>query len=307
LAAAAGLQLDALDDQDARVEMPAYVALMRAAKAMTGDPALALHYGQATDLSEISIVGLIMNAAPTMGDAFIQMNRFGRLAIEVEGDGDRFGSEVDERGLWLVDRRKNPNAFHELTEVTFGRMIVHPRRALGRPHVLEAEVTHADPGYAEDYAAVFQCPVRFNAPRNAIRTAPDLPSWPLALQPRYVFGVLSERAEALLQQLDAARTTRGQLERWLMPILHTGDIRAAAAAKSFGVSRQTLFRKLKAEGTTFERVLDELRHRLALDYLSGRKASVNETAYLVGFSEPAAFSRAFKRWTGMSPRDARRR
>jgi AraC-like DNA-binding protein len=52
-------------------------------------------------------------------------------------------------------------------------------------------------------------------------------------------------------------------------------------------------------------VLDELRHRMAADYLGARKVSVNETAYLVGFSEPAAFSRAFKRWTGSSPRSVR--
>ena len=57
---------------------------------------------------------------------------------------------------------------------------------------------------------------------------------------------------------------------------------------------------------TFEKILDDLRHRLALNYLAGRKASVNETAYLVGFSDPAAFSRAFKRWTGKSPSEMRR-
>jgi len=70
-------------------------------------------------------------------------------------------------------------------------------------------------------------------------------------------------------------------------------------------SRQTVYRQLKAEGVTFETVLDELRHKLAVHYLSGQKTSVNETAYLVGFSEPAAFSRAFKRWTGTSPRSLR--
>jgi AraC-like DNA-binding protein len=78
-----------------------------------------------------------------------------------------------------------------------------------------------------------------------------------------------------------------------------------AIAAKMNQSRHTLHRALKDEGVTFEQVLDDLRHTLALQYLQGKKVSVNETAYLVGFSDPAAFSRAFKRWTGMSPRDAR--
>jgi AraC-like DNA-binding protein len=66
------------------------------------------------------------------------------------------------------------------------------------------------------------------------------------------------------------------------------------------LQRQTLFRRLKVEGITFEKVLDELRHRVALKYLEDEKLSINETAYLVGFSDPAAFSHALKRWTGHS-------
>ena len=88
-------------------------------------------------------------------------------------------------------------------------------------------------------------------------------------------------------------------------MLHTGNTSMDAIASKLGLGRQTLFRKLKAEGTTFEKVLDELRHQMALNYLGGKKVSVNETAYLVGFSEPAAFSRAFKRWTGTAPREFR--
>jgi AraC-like DNA-binding protein len=305
LARRSGIALSSLDDQDNRIAMSTYIALMRAAKELTGDPALALHYGEQVDLAELSIAGLIMNASETMGEAFIQMNRFGKLAIEYDGSGDRFRATVDHRGVWLVDTRANPNEFPELTEVTFARQTCQPRRFVPRQHVLEVHVTHPAPDYRSEYDRIFQCPVVFDAPWNAMRMDPETASWRVALQPRYVFGVLSERAEALLKELEGAKTARGKVESLLMPILHKGDIGVDAIATKMGVSRQTLFRRLKAEGVTFEKVLDELRHKLAVHYLTGRKASVNETAYLVGFSDPAAFSRAFKRWTGKSPREMR--
>jgi AraC-like DNA-binding protein len=86
-----------------------------------------------------------------------------------------------------------------------------------------------------------------------------------------------------------------------MPILHTGNANMGMIAGKLALSRATLYRKLKAEDTNFEKVQDDLRHKMALNYLSGNKVSVNETAYLVGFSDRVTFSRAFKRWTGSSP------
>ena len=145
----------------------------------------------------------------------------------------------------------------------------------------------------------------FDAGWNAVLLDEKWMSHKIAVQPRYVFGVLSEHADALLKSLENSKSARGRVESLLMPILHKGDASMDAIAGKMGISRQTLFRQLKAEGTTFEKALDELRHQLALQYLRGRKASVNETAYLVGFSEPAAFSRAFKRWTGVNPREMR--
>ena len=133
-------------------------------------------------------------------------------------------------------------------------------------------------------------------------------SWTAVAPPhpsRYVFGVLCARAETLLNSLEGSQTTKGRVESLLMPILHTGEASVDMVAGRLGVSRQTLFRKLKTEGVTFEKVLDELRHQLAVHYLSEGKVSVNETAYLLGFSDRTAFSRAFKRWTGFSPRGKR--
>lgn len=206
----AGIDGALLDDPDNRVSVSAYAALMRAAQRACADPGLALHYGEAVDMSDVSIVGLIMNASENMGEAFLQLNRFGRLALETENASadPRFALIERDGSLWLVDNRIDPNAFPEITETAFARLTCGPRSFL---------------------------------------------------------------------------------------------------AAKLGFSRQTLFRRLRAEETSYEDVLDALRHRMAELYLRSGKASVNETAYLVGFSDPASFSRAFKRWTGKTPSEVRGR
>jgi AraC-like DNA-binding protein len=264
---------------------------------------LALHYAEARTLDEVSIVGLIGNAAETMVDAFQQLQRYSMLVVEVDiGTDTRFKSSVDNSGIWLVDHRVRPNDFPELTETAFGQMVTGTKRFGDTPFVLEVHLTYPEPGYQSEYERVLGAPVHFEMARNAMRIDPAWMTHRIALSPRYVFGVLSERADALLEELASRDSVRARVEGLVMPILHTGGIGIDAVASKLNVSRTTLYRRLKEEGTTFEDVLDELRHRLAVDYLAGSKASVNETAYLVGFSEPAAFSRAFKRWTGRSPR-----
>jgi AraC-like DNA-binding protein len=307
LAERSGINPAHLDDQDNRIPFAKYVALMRAGQALCNDPALALHYAEAIDFAEISIVGLITLGSETMADALMQMNRYGRLAVEAEGVGtaDRFVLAHEKGQVWLIDARQNPNDFPELTETTFGRMACGTRRFDETQFIKKVHVTHAEPGYRAEYERIFRAPVLFESDRNALVVDEAWATRKIALQPRYVFGVLSERADALLKNLESSKSVRGRVETLLMPILHTGDANVDRIASKMGLSRQTLFRRLKAEGATFEKVLDELRHKLALGYLSGKKVSVNETAYLVGFSEPAAFSRAFKRWTGNSPRAMR--
>jgi len=305
LLARAGLSRAELEDQDNRIPLPKYVALMRAGKELCNDPALALHYGETNDMSRISVVGLIANASETMLEAFAQLNRYGRLVIEFDGPRDRFRVERRRDGVWMIDTRENPNEFPELTESTFARMVCGPRQ-FGVTQLAKAvHVTHAEPPYRAEYDRIFRVPVTFNSDWNAMLIDEAWLTHRVQVQPRYVFGILSKRADALLKELENSKSTHGRVESLLMPILHKGDVSMEAIAAKMGVSRQTLFRRLKAEGITFEKVLDELRRKLALDYLSGKKVSVNETAYLVGFSEPAAFSRAFKRWTGTSPRAMR--
>lgn len=302
LLSAAGLTEADLADPDARIAFARYVSLMRAAKAATGDPALALHYGATVDISRVSIVGLIGQASETMLDAFAQLNRYVRLVVDLdEGPGDRFRLERDGSGLWFIDARAEPNAFPELTESAFAQFICAPR-ALGVPDFAKAlRFTHESPPHRAEYERIFLAPVAFDCDRNGYLIDERWLHHRVGHLPRYVFGVLSEHADALLKTLEDSKTTRGRVERLLMPVLHTGEANMERVAGQLGMSRQTLFRRLKAESVTFETVLDDLRHRLALHYLQGKRATATETAYLVGFSEPAAFSRAFKRWTGASP------
>jgi AraC-like DNA-binding protein len=298
----AGIAAEDLEDIDRRIPFARYAALMHAGKALTGDPALALHYG-AVDISQVSIVGLIGQASETALEAFAQLNRYVRLVVDVETEHpDRFRLIGEGGELSIVDTRRNPDAFPELGESAFSQL-VSPMRRHGLGGAVKAvDFTHPEPSYRGAYDRTFGAPVRFGQARNALQIAPSLLTARVGLLPRYVFGVLAAKADALLQALDDAQSTRGQVERLLMPILHTGEVGMDVVAKKLGVSRPTLFRRLKAEGVTFAEVLDQLRRRMALSYIRGGKVSVNETAYLVGFSEPPAFSRAFKRWTGASPR-----
>jgi AraC-like DNA-binding protein len=296
-----------LTDRDGRIAYARYQALMRAAKDMTNNPALALHFGEAIDVTQFSIIGLIGQASTTMMEAFEQLSRYVRLIINIDTEGpDRFVMRREESGLWMYDMRSRPNDFPELGESAFAHIVTGPRRAGVPEWVREVRYTHEAPGHSAEYQRVFGAPVHFSSDCNAMRLEERIVEYKLGVLPRYVFGVLTEHADTLLKGLQATATTRGRVESLLMPILHTGEIGVDAIAAQLGVSRQTLYRDLKAEATTFEQVLDDLRHRLALEYLRGRKASVTDTAYLVGFSDPAAFSRAFKRWTGMTPRDARK-
>jgi AraC-like DNA-binding protein len=301
-----GIAPELLEDQDNRVPMSSYFTLLQASKELTRDPALALEYGRTVHMQEFSILGLIFHACETVRDAIVQANRYGQLVIDVDvGTADRFQWLRRDGSLWLVDTRPDPNAFPELTEITFGRFMRLTRPFWETPLVTEVNVTHAAPDYAAEYERFFEVPTRFGRDWNAMRVEEARLTERIAVQPRFAFGILSEHAEHLLQTLQGSKTTRGRVESLLMPILHTGEASMEHVADTLLVSRQTLYRQLRAEGTTFESVLDELRHRLAVHYLAAGRTSVNETAYLVGFSEPAAFSRAFKRWTGTPPRSFR--
>jgi AraC-like DNA-binding protein len=305
LARESGIDPDAFENPDNRVPGSNYVALMRTGQRLCGDPAIALHFAEAVNLSRLSIVGLLVQASETLGDGLAQIRRYSRLTMD--GGYERFTLVSDARGAWIVDNRPDPNDVPELTETAFAFMICGSHGHVATPFVREVHVTHSAPSYWREYERAFRAPVVFESDWNAGCIAPESFGYRIAMQPRYVFGILSKHADALLRSLEDSTTHRGRVERLLMPILHTGGAGMEAVARQMGLSRQTLFRRLKDEGVTFESVVDDLRRRLAVDYLANGRVSTADAAYLTGFSEAAAFSRAFKRWTGSTPGAARGR
>ena len=234
-----------------------------AGKALCDDPARA-HFGEAFDTAELFIVGLL-GQAPDHRRVSAQLNRYERLIADVDGvaAGNRLVLSRRADQLWLIDTRGNPNDFPELTESSFARMVCASRRMPGEKQLVRAvHVTHTAPAYRAEYDRIFQMPVVFESDKNALLMTDD--SWQTLKTPlpsRYVFGILSERAEALFKSLESSKSTRGRVESLLVPILHTGDASMDKIAGKLALSRQTMFRKLKAEGTTFQKVLDELRTR----------------------------------------------
>jgi AraC-like DNA-binding protein len=310
----AGLVSQDLAEPESRVPLSRYLALFEAAIDLCGEPALALHFGEAVRMQDISIVGLVCEVAETTAEVGRQLNRYARLVIDEGRPQDMVRPTLAADGVWMEVVSEAYCRHPRLIEAELTRLVCNTRATYGAvPEFqamrfpLAAHFTHPEPAYHADYERIFQAPVVFGSDKNALLLDPRFAFLKQPPMNRFAFGALSDRADALLKQLEASDTLRARVESLLMPMLHTGDAGVDAVAAKMGLSRRTLQRKLAAEGVTFEGVLDDLRRQLALHYLNGKKVSANETAYLVGFSEPAAFSRAFKRWTGASPRAFRGR
>jgi AraC-like DNA-binding protein len=304
LSTQAGIDRTALSDPDSRVPLAKYLTLLRAARDACRDPAFALHFGEAFNVGELSVGGLVTGFAGSMAESFALMNRYARLSMEVHCSADD-RLIFDSRGgeLWMIDTRIDPNAFPEITETTFAR-IVTSSRGLGSERQLFNAVTFtfAEPPYRAEYERIFRMPMTFGSGQNALRLDPAWSVRKPPLSSAAGLRALTASADELLTQLDSARTTSGRVQALLTRMLPGGGATVEGVARELAVSRQTLFRRLREEGTSFEKVLDDVRRMLALQYLRQR-LPVSEAAYLVGFSSPTSFSRAVKRWTGSTPRE----
>jgi len=122
-----------------------------------------------------------------------------------------------------------------------------------------------------------------------------------------MYGQLIEQAEKYLRSLNAQDNYAAQLKRMLVELMATGEANADSACRALKLSRRTLQRRLKAEKTSFQKVLQEVRAVLAINYLSDDRLKALEVAMLLGYSSISSFTTAFKSWYDLPPAEYRQR
>jgi AraC-like DNA-binding protein len=152
---------------------------------------------------------------------------------------------------------------------------------------------------------VFQAPVHFGCARTELVFDARLLEVPLPKADPALAALLRRNAQALLGPAATGKKFTDEVRRVLGKVSAPGDLQLSVVARKLGTSARTLQRRLGEEGSAFHELVHETRSALAKKYLRKGELAICEIAYLLGFSQPSAFHRAFQRWTGMTPRSFR--
>ena len=303
-----------LTDSSARVPLARYVALLEASIELCNDTALPLKFGEHVPIDELSDVALVVANAASAEEGQAKMNRYIPLMMDdgEESSAPRMDFVHRSGKIWI--RLASPiYARHPIvTEAAMARAVSSVRRMSRLYDVAsttelfpeEIHFTWTEPAHRAEYDRLFGVPLVFGSDTNAFVVNAAFLSARMPQRFSAAVPALMAHADELLARLDRSTSLRARVDDELLRSFESGDVRMAKVAQQLGMSRATLLRRLRADGTTFAEVLENLRHERALRLLNEEKRSVSQTAHLLGFSDPAAFSRAFKRWTGVSPRDA---
>ncbi len=173
--------------------------------------------------------------------------------------------------------------------------------------LLAVDIEYEHCAYREAMENCFGVPVHFGQAQNQLLLHPAALSWPVVTSQPQLHAQLCRLGDQLLQAQAVGETLTGRLQQWLGPRLQGQSPTLEAAADAMGMAAWTLRRRLQLENSSYQNLLDDLRRDLATGHIRETTLSFGEVAFMLGFSSPGAFQRAFKRWTGETPGDYRRR
>jgi AraC-like DNA-binding protein len=296
LARVGGVSLTALSDPNALIPFSRFAALFEEARSLTGCPNIGLLLGTRGSYRMMGLMGQYMANAPTLGvamtDVVSHQHRYSRGArpyVVTFGEDVVFGYRVHEVGVPAIDQICD-------AAIAFANAVLN-ELADARP--IEVMFVHAPPADVRPYMSIFRTPVRFNADHNGI-------VYPSSILSRPVKGADPGRRVELTTRLEHYWAIDppdiiSSLRRVLAVSVLGGDPSLEGSALALNMHPRTLNRRLRERGTTFQRELGLARFSLASQYLESSSVPMTTISNALGYADPSVFTRAFERWSGISP------
>jgi len=301
---AAHLTAQQIEDR-ARLTVQSQIKFVDLAAGSLQDQFLGFHLARDFDLREIGLLHYVLASCELLGEALQRGARY--IATVNEGASLKY---IERDGAVAIAVKYVGVARHtDRLQIEFWvTTMVRACRELTRRHIVPVYVrlTHRRDDDCADFNAFLGVDVEFGAEADEIAFPSTVRDLPVVSADPYLHDLLTGYCdEALARRTVGGGTTPSDVENAIAGLLPHGKARIDEVARRVGLSQRTLARRLAAEGLTFSDVLNRLRLDLAHRHVRDSDLSISQIAWLLGYQEVSAFTHAFKRWTGMTPREMR--
>jgi AraC-like DNA-binding protein len=295
-AVSAGAQLVPVSDANARIPASSLSTLLEVSRRLLEDENVGLHAGQRADAGRLGLFGLLQQTAASPRALAPVVRRFSRLLH------DESVFDLRERGGEALFTFRCEDSQRQSVELVVTALVSCARQIWPSCPLQAVFFSHAAPSCSDEHTSFFCAPVHFDAPYNGYAIGSEHLDAPAIGADPGLHAALTEHAERVLDSIDFVAAVRQAVGRGLM-LGHAG---APWVASELGISSRTLHRRLQEKAAHFSAIVDDERSRRARTQLSAH-ARVAEVARKLGFASPGAFRKAFKRWTGLTPAEFKRR
>lgn len=263
------------------------------------DPCIGLQAARLVSPASLHTLGFAWLASDSLHDALSRLVRYSDLL----SDGLRLQLTVSKQSCRLTiehTETRGRAAAQRMDAFWAGLLGLSRLITSDSLSPLSLSLRRPQPPCVDEFYALFGAPVYFGAEKDGIEFAREIAEHRLPTSNRVLAHANEQAISEYLTRINT-KDMGGRVKSRLIDLLPSGEFTEARVADSLHLSLRTLQRRLADEGTSFKVLLDEARQELARSLIGERRLSVKEASYLLGFSEPGNFSRAFRRWTGTTP------